>query len=110
MAEIKSISMEDGVIEVKLVIDNDEYGILKNHRKELFILPVGKGALEYELTTGKLGNSNRIMIPKKFLNASDVKSLDKKVFSNIFKKHDEYYLLIRLSQSDVGIPKFEDGE
>lgn len=110
MAEIKSIGMENGTIEIKLSIDKVEYGILKNHTDDLIVLPCGSEALVHKLTTGKLGNSNRIMLPKKVLRLSDIKLMDKKVASNIFNLKDGSYLLVKIRKSDLGIPKFEGDE
>ncbi len=110
MAEIKGMEMHDEKIELTLSISNDEYRILKHQMSNLTILPSGKDALTYSLTTGKLGNSNRMMIPKKFLESFNIKELDKKVPSNIFVLNDDAYLLIKIKSSKVGIPTFKEEE
>jgi hypothetical protein len=110
MAEIKTIDMSNDKIEVKLSVNRDEYKILKHHMTDLAILPKGADCLKYQLTTGKLGNSNRIMLPKKMLENFNIRSLDKKVPTNIFIIEDDAYLLIKIKKSEFGIPKFvEDG-
>jgi hypothetical protein len=109
MAEIKSIDVNDK-IEIKLTINRDEYKILKHHVTDLVVLPGGKESLTYTLTTGKLGNSNRIMLPKKVLSAFEVGGLDKRVPAKIFKIDGDSFLLIKIKRSELGIPKFKDKE
>ncbi len=108
MAEIKSIDMENGKIEVKLSITPEEYKILKHHMTDLVVFPSHKDSMKHLLTTGRLGNSNRIMLPKKVLESYGIFSLDKKVPTNIFIVNDDAYLLIRIKKSEFGIPKFEE--
>jgi hypothetical protein len=108
MAEIKTIDMTNSKIDVKLSISRDEYKILKHHMTDLVILPCGSESLVHRLTTGKLGNSNRIMLPKKLLESFRIRSLDKKVPTNIFIIDDDAYLLIKIKKSEFGIPKFEE--
>ena len=108
MAEIKTIDMNNRKIEVKLSVNRDEYKILKHHMTDIVILPCGSESLTHRLTTGKLGNSNRIMLPKKIMESFSVKSLDKKVPANIFIIDDDAYLLIKIKKSEFGIPRFEE--
>ena len=107
MAEIKNIDMRNGGIEISLSMSREEYRILKHHMTNLIILPSGKESLTYELTTGKLGNSNRIMVPKKMLDSFQIRQMNKKVPSNIFIMNDDAYLLVRIKKSELGIPNFE---
>lgn len=106
MAGIKSIDMKDEKIDIKLSINKDEYKILRHHTADLVILPCGNDVLIHHLTTGKLGNSNRIMLPKKVLKLFKVASMEKKVPSSIFNIDGNSYLLIRIKKSDLGVPKF----
>ena len=108
MAEIQNIDICDGKIDIKLSINKEEYRLLKHQMADLIILPCGKDSLVYSLTTGKLGNSNRIMLPKKVLNQFKIGILDKKVPSNIFVMDGDAYLLIKIKKSDMGIPKFSE--
>lgn len=107
MAEIQSIDMNDHDISVRLRITNSEYELLKHSRYDLLLLPSDTKTLENTLTTGKLGNSNRIMLPKKILEKEKLK-LEKKVRSKIFKVNDEAYLLIKLRESNRGVPVFKE--
>ena len=67
MAEIISFNVKKDKIMVNAKISPEEYELVKNETKNLVILPINVKMLNQPLTTGKLGNSNRIMIPKKFL-------------------------------------------
>ncbi len=109
MAEVKSIQMLDGKFELTLTICPEEYRLLKNHTNDIVVLPSGKESLVHPLTTGKLGNSNRIMLPKKMLEAFRVTELDKKAQSCIFNVGDEALLLIKIKSSTMGMPKFMEG-
>ncbi len=108
MAEIKSIDLEGDKVEIKLSIDKGEYKLLKQHTSNLVVLPCGEESLTYRLTTGKLGNSNRIMIPKKLLKAFKIGLLEKKLPANIFSLDGDTYLLIKMKKSKLGIPRFEE--
>lgn len=108
MAEIKSLDINKKDIELKLSISREEYRIIRDNTKELIVLPYGNETLKHSLTTGKLGNSNRIMMPKKVLQLFKIKELDKKLNSNIFSLNGDYFLLSRLKKSSIGIPQFKD--
>ena len=110
MAELKSIDVHNKEIEITLSISRNEYKALKHHTTDLLVLPCGGGMLLHHLTTGKLGNSNRIMLPKKVLAKFKINMLDKKVPSNIFILDDDAYLLIKLKKSELGVPKFKEEE
>ena len=108
MAGIKSIDMHNGTIDIMLSINRDEYKVLKHHMANLVILPCGKNALNNYLTTGKLGNSNRIMLPKKMLERFEIGKVEKKVPSSIFYIDGDAFLLIKIKKSELGVPKFEE--
>jgi hypothetical protein len=108
MAEIKSIDMNGSQIQLKIAVSLEEYSLLRYHTSDILVLPAGKDAMFNTLTTGKLGNSNRIMLPKKIMEAFSVSSLDKKVPMNIFNINDNAYLLIKIKKSEFGIPKFSE--
>lgn len=109
MAEIKSIDVQDTKIEVKLLITMEEYRILRHQTADLVVLPCGNDSLPHNLTTGKLGNSNRIMMPKKLMELFSISELDKKVPANIFNLGGDSFLLLKIKKSGVGIPKFGEG-
>lgn len=107
MADIESINMGNHEIMINLRITNPEYELLKHSRYDLLLLPSDSNVMNDVLTTGKLGNSNRIMIPKKMLKKENIK-LEKKVPAKIFKTNGDIFLLIRLRGSNNGIPVFEE--
>ena len=67
MAEIQSINVKKKDIVVNLKISKTEYDLLGNVTSDLILIPNNPNFMNHLLTTGKLGNSNRIMLPKKIL-------------------------------------------
>jgi hypothetical protein len=110
MAEMHSIDIKKDGILVSLKISNGEYELISNVTSSLLVLPTTPAFLDHSLTTGKLGNSNRIMLPKKILEKFEIKILDKKVPARTFRLDDEVYLLIKLKKSGFGIPVFKEVE
>ena len=108
MADIGSIDIKKENILVNLKLTRVEYDLLKNNTSDLLLLPVNPDFLSSTLTTGKLGNSNRIMLPKKILDRFEIKILEKKVPARTFSLDDEVFLIIKLKKSTLGIPKFEE--
>jgi len=112
MADVNSIEMKNNSIILSLKISREEYEFLKQATTDLMIIPEGPKFMNHLLTTGKLGNSNRLMLPKKILDRLDVKKMDKKVSGRIFRLEGNVYLLTRLHGKRNGIPVFggeEDG-
>lgn len=110
MSEIDSIEINKNNIMVKLKLSQGEYELLGNKTSDLLLLPVDNDFMNRTLTTGKLGNSNRIMMPKKILEKFDITILEKKVPSKTFLINDEVFLLIKLKKSTFGIPVFKEVE
>jgi len=108
MAEIRSIDMRKDNIMVNMKISKDEYDLLSQETRNLLILPSHSNVLDRPLTTGKLGNSNRIMLPKKILDRYEIINLEKKVPARTFKIDDEVFLLIKLKESRFGVPIFKE--
>jgi len=106
MSEIKSIDVQEGKMDIKLSITQNEYKILQHHTEDILVLPSGRDSLVNSLTTGKLGNSNRIMVPKKLLELHNIRELDKKVPSGVFVVDGDAFLLIKIKKSGLGMPKF----
>jgi hypothetical protein len=107
MAEIKSINVQADGISVSLKITEEEYSLLKNPKGDMLLLPADAQALEESLTTGRLGNGNRVMLPNKVLSRYEVKKLHKKVPAKIFKVGGGSFLLIKLEDNRPGVPSFE---
>ncbi len=108
MAEIKSIDIKNKKKTVTLEISDEEYSLLSNNTQNPIVLPADRDSLNKTLTTGKLGNSNRIMLPKKILEREGISHIDKKVPAQIFKTGGDAFLLIKIKKSDIGIPKFSE--
>ena len=107
MAELKNIEMQGGSLEIRLSISKEEYKVLEHNTTSLVALPSGNDSFPFSLTTGKLGNSNRVMLPKKILESFKINHLDKKVHANIYFIDGNAFLLIKIMRSELGIPKFE---
>jgi translation initiation factor 6 (eIF-6) len=108
MAKIQTIDMKNDGILVTLKISEEEYEFLKPKSREFLIIPIDEDTLDETLTTGKLGNSNRIMLPNKILKKYEIKKLLKKVSSKIFNSKGDKLLVIKLEESKVGMPVFKE--
>jgi hypothetical protein len=106
MADIDSIDLKGDKILVDLKLTKDEYKLLNQSAKRLLLLPTEPHVLNELLTTGKLGNSNRIMLPNKILRKYSITRLLKKVPAQVFDIQDEKFLLIKLQESMLGKPIF----
>ncbi|UCC91808.1 MAG: hypothetical protein JSV39_00865, partial [Candidatus Aenigmatarchaeota archaeon] len=96
-----SIDIKKNKIMVNLKVSKSEYELLGHNTSNLLLLPTNLEFLNRPLTTGKLGNSNRVMLPKKILERYEIKILEKKVPARAFGVHDEIFLLIRLKKSGL---------
>ena len=104
MAELKFVEKEGASITVKLSVSSSEYELLKKSEDDLIILPANPVTLSEELTTGKLGNGNRIMLPNKILHKNSIEVLRKKLPSDIFEVEGCKYLLCKLDEKRAGVP------
>lgn len=105
MAEIVSIGIKRDKITVILNITKQEHVLLGNITRDLILLPTD---FKIHLTTGTLGNSNRIMLPNKILSKYNITDFLKRVPAEIFKLDGEAYLLIKLQEPKSEIPVFDD--
>jgi hypothetical protein len=97
---------KDSEIQVTLTMSKEEFALLKQRTDGLLLLPSDPVSLSKKLTTGKLGNSNRIMLPKKLLTKLEVPDPVKKVDSSIFRVDGDVFLLIKLNDAKQGVPVF----
>jgi hypothetical protein len=109
MASIKYIDFNSEGVAITLNATEEEYKMLRTFTTNLVILPTDDEAMELKLTTGKLGNGNRIMVPNKLLKRHQIPALRKKCPAKIFEVNKEKYLLIKLEKSEL-IPEFEKEE
>ncbi|ODS37216.1 MAG: hypothetical protein A7315_04245 [Candidatus Altiarchaeales archaeon WOR_SM1_79] len=107
MATIKSIEF-GGEILATFSISEKEYDLLKRSERDIVILPARSDVLDDILTTGRLGNGNRIMLPTKILRKHNIKKLLKNVPAKIFEVDDSKFLLIRLEKYKPGVPVFKE--
>ena len=101
------MTIESDGISLNLRISVSEYSLLKSPRGSILLLPADPGILEEWLTTGKLGNGNRIMLPNKVMKKYHVKELHKKVPAGIFEVNGGKFLLIKLEEHKPGVPTFK---
>ena len=106
MADVNSIDIKKDAIALTLNISREEYEFLKQATSDLMVVPISPKFMNHLLTTGKLGNSNRLMLPKKILDKLEVKRMEKKVAGRIFRLNNSVYLLTRLHGKKNGIPVF----
>ena len=107
MADIRNIAMENDEILVNLRVSREEHELLKQNTENILLIPSGQDTFDHTLTTGRLGNSNRIMMPKRILERGGVSTLEKKVPAMLFRNAGSVYLLLKLKKSMLGIPLFE---
>jgi len=106
MADLNSIDLRNDRILLNLKVSKEEYEFLKQATTDIMVIPANSKFMSNLLTTGKLGNSNRLMLPKKILDKLDVKRMEKKVPGKIFRLNGSVYLLTRLHGKKNGIPVF----
>ncbi len=106
MANIESMDIRDDKVLMRLELTREEYKALNQSTRSLLLLPTQADDLCEPLTTGKLGNSNRIMLPNKVLHKYNVTNVLKKAPSRVFDMGGEKFLLIKIQDSMVGRPVF----
>lgn len=104
MAEILNIDFKMNKVLVTIEMTAEENQKIGRNR-DILILPVSP--FSDVLTTGTLGNSNRIMLPNKILKKNDVACLRKKVPCSILKIKGGKYLVIELEGPNTEIPYFK---
>lgn len=108
MAELTAVDKSKDRILVTLQVTRQEYDLLRDSEDEMLILPAGGEVFADELTTGTLGNGNRVMLPNRMLERNKVTTLNKKLKSRIFDVEGRKYLLIKLEEAGRGVPVFRE--
>lgn len=108
MSFLRKIELEKDDVFITLKLTKKERELITPNMKEFIVLPTD--SLNKILTTGKLGNGNRIMIPNGFLKSHDIDVLKKKVQSIIIDLGDKKFLLIELENKGVGRPVFNEDD
>ncbi len=111
MARLISHKKKNEEIEVTLKVSKIQYEILKEAEDDLLILPACNDCMEFQLTTGKIGNGNRIMMPNKILQRNEIKILLKKLPSRIHHIDGRKVLMCIMADEQPGVPNFgeQDG-
>lgn len=106
MSVLRKIELEKDDILITLSLTKEEYKAITPNVREFITLPTD--ILDKMLTTGKLGNGNRIMVPNKFLKVNNIEILRKNVPGKIFDLGDKKFLLIELENKPPSMPVFKD--
>ncbi len=104
MGLLKRIEWEDRDILLTLRLTKKEYENINSDTKEFIVMPADN--FDRVLTTGKLGNGNRIMVPSKFLKNNNIAFLKKNVRSSIVDVEERKFLVIELDNKRTGVPVF----
>ena len=107
MAKLKGVELEDDHFLVSFRISKKEYDLFKHGNKHFLLVPLN--GMYNQLTIGTLGNSYRLMLPKKFLKEHEIleSELPKKADAGVFSIGGEKYLTVKITPSAIGKPKFE---
>ena len=110
MGKIESIYMKNGKSYLNILVSEEECNLVKEKcqfteiGREVIVVPKD---FDESLTTGKLGNSNRVMVPKKILKRHKIE-LKGKVPARFFDVEGKKMLLIKLDEKLIGVPKFKE--
>ena len=109
MARILNVDLSMGRKLLQVELTDLEYELISPQTGNLLLLPTDAAHMPEKLSTGDLGNSNRIMVPHGLLRRYDVPPLREfgKVPGAIFKTSIGTYLLADLTSHRAGVPKFE---
>ena len=105
MAKLKRLDLE-GNISAEVDLTEEEFAML-GRTKKVLVVSTEDEFFVTRMTTGKIGNGNRIMVPNRLLERNHIEKLRKKVPARIFEVNKEKYPLIKLEESSL-IPEFED--
>ena len=103
MGLLQKVEFEGKDVLIMVRLTQAEYNAISSDPRELLVLPTKWH--EGSLTTGRLGNGNRIMIPNKLLRSYNIDVLKKNVKHRIVDSGEKKYLVIEL-ESRIGIPVF----
>jgi len=94
MGLLRKIEVDNADILMTLELTKEEYESISPEMKEFVTLPTNM--FDRVLTTGRLGNGNRIMVPSRFLRGHNIEVLRKNVPSKIFTVGEKKFLIIEL--------------
>lgn len=105
MAKLKSTELRKDKVVICFSMNKSEAIGFPCTDKQFMVLPAE--ALDDQLTIGELGNSFRLMLPRKFLRKHEIdeNNLPKKAHGTIFKFGKDKYLIVRISESKARTPR-----
>ena len=108
MAKLRGIELDDGTYTVSFRVSKKEYEMFKRGDSHFLLVPLT--GFRDKLTIGTLGNSYRIMLPKKFLKENKIpeEDLPRKADAGVFSIGEERFLAVRIGESSMKSPVFED--
>lgn len=108
MANIVSMDVKDRNIFVELKIVEEEYKLLQSASFDILLVPTDPGLFSHTLTTGTLGNSYRIMLPKKIMKKFNIQNVIRHAPCSILDFNNSKYLVLKLEDKQLGVPKFAE--
>lgn len=105
MANLQTVAFKGNKILVTLELNQEEYGVVSPRSRNFVLVPTAE--MPDKLVTGKLGNSNRIMMPNKVLKRYGIPAMPKHVRSTIIRANGGIWLVVDLEKQRAGIPEFE---
>ena len=99
MARMKNINFENNEITFTMSASKEEYLMVATSRDNLVVLPTDDKFFERELTVGKSGTSNRIMVPNGFLKQHKISKLMKLAPARSIEINNKKYLFIKVEGS-----------
>lgn len=109
MAKILNVDFSMGRKVLKIELSDREYELISPQTENLLLLPTDISHMPEKLSTGDLGNSNRIMVPHGLLRRHGVPPLRElgRVQAAVFETNFGTYLLADLTTQRAGVPRFE---
>lgn len=105
MANIKSIEVEENKVRVLFEMSKEELSLLHNETSDLCVFPLSR--FNEVLTTGAIGNSNRIMFPHRLLRKHNIRGLPKHMDSVILSFNGKKMAVMKLQDDRAPMPVFE---
>lgn len=99
MASIKTIEVEDRKVKVLFEMTKDELMALQNETNDVGVVPLSR--FNETLTTGTIGNSNRIMFPKRLLRKHNIPVLPKHVDTMVLSINGKKLVVIKLQDEPM---------
>lgn len=106
MANVKSMEVEGNKVRVLFEMSKDEWAALRNETKDVCLFSLAN--LDETLTTGTIGNSNRIMVPNRLLRRHNITHLPKHAGARVLALNGKKVVVIQLQDNHAPMPRFEE--